>query len=133
MHKFILVAIDDDECMKAASSLEDHDIEATCITTNHIDDERPLYSVKLRHFRLGLVRSLCIPFNVWLRLKDELEYYLINNDMFVLWKLDYEFIRICVNWLSDAQRRGFRLTENFLIHTIEQDDDPFFTTRIEDS
>lgn len=129
----MLIALDDDECLRAANQLEDQDIAATCITNYHLEDERPLYAIKLRHFKMGLVSCICISFNAWLRLKDELEYYLVNNDMFVLWKLDYEFIRICVNWISDAHRRGFRLTENFLIHTIEQDDDSFISTWVADS
>lgn len=128
----MLISQDDDACLMAASYLEDRDIEATCITSYHIDDDRPLYAVKLRHFQAGLVRCLCLSFYAWLRLKDELEFYLINNSMLVLWKLDYEFIRICGNWINDAHRRGFRLSENFLIHTIEQDDDQIFTTRDED-
>jgi hypothetical protein len=123
VNKCLVITLDDDSAMEVAAYLRcEQDLDATAILVEHLEDERPEFVRKMRQFGSGLFKALCMPFVVWLKLRDDLEYYIHDVNALLICDMENEFTLVCVNWIRDAQSRGFTIRENFLIHLVERDD-----------
>lgn len=120
IHKSIIVATDEDATLRAAAEFRDYDIDATVVLDDHLEDDRGCYERKLRQFGSGIYQAICMPYSVWNLLRNNLELYISNTNVLVMYETEPEYNRLCVEWIADAQRRGFAMAENFLIHLIER-------------
>lgn len=128
IYKSIVIAESAADCWKIKEILDTTlDVDTAVVTTDHIEDERPLHMPQLRMFQSSLIRCLCISFNAWLRLSEVLESYVMDHNMLYLYDLEPEFERMCLNWVKDCHKRGLRpkgvkyyiASENFLLNIVE--------------
>lgn len=125
VYKSVIITEDDHDCRYMKDVLYTMDIDTSIVTRDHIDDERPLYSTQLRMFHESINRALCISFDAWLSLRDECGY---DYNLLYFYNLDPEYQRICLDWVKDYRRRGFKMpgacsfhigNENFLMNISE--------------
>jgi hypothetical protein len=126
IYKSIIITESIQDCWRLKEEWGD-DVDMMVITTEHLEDERPLHLSSLRLFRSSVIRCLCITFNAWLRLSEVLESYVMDHNMLYLYDIDPVFERMCLQWVKDCHQRGLRprgmnywiASNNFLLNMVE--------------
>lgn len=129
--KTLTIASNDDDARYVKMQFESMDHTIDIVPSDCIEDDRPNYLQTFRYFQNGGVRNLCITYAVWKSMFTEVERYLMDHDVLILYDLDEYVQNDCMDMALDARRRGFhnkhrgyhiviaQADENFLIHKVE--------------
>lgn len=96
------------ESENVATFLREKEYDVGFISMDQVYDEREPYIHHFLDFKCSYTQALCISYGAWRHLKFEIEKYAMNNINVVLYDLDPPPLRACLDWLKDADMRGFK-------------------------
>jgi hypothetical protein len=131
IYKTLLITVDDDDCWNIATHLEARDHMTGVVTLDHVDDERPLYLNKLRMFENGIIRILCISMSAWYKITSDLESFAMHHNLLILYGLDCEQRRMCLDWIQDAHDRGLKTHKGVYYIVYQDPDENFLMNKVE--
>lgn len=127
----LIVVSNDDDVRVVEKSFKADDYIIGCVTSSDCEDERCNYLTTFRYFQEGSMRNVCMSYKAWVTLRTDIERYLMNHDIFILYTLDDYVQNECIDWEMDARRRGFGNKQNGLNVIVCDDDENFLIHKIE--
>jgi hypothetical protein len=102
-----MLCVDDVEAKEAARWLDEHHHTVVLITTDDIEDERPLYMQKLSAFTT-YARFLVISYPAWHMIQDDVDVFVLpEQNLTVFGNLEEDVCGYVQRRLADAAQRGF--------------------------
>lgn len=109
IYKTFCICSGEEEAACLAQLLCGMDYSVSVISEGDLEDERPLEQTRVRDFVAGHSRVLICSYGVWAALRSELEVSVIpEHSLLALGSLEDIQVGEVLDWLYDADRRGFR-------------------------
>lgn len=108
VYRTIIICGDDQDARATAEYLGVQNHTVACITTEEIEDERPLFMTQLRDFK-DTARILVLSYPAWYTIKTEVEVYALpEHNLLVCKNIDDDVCGYIHRCIDDAEMRGFK-------------------------
>lgn len=130
--KALIVTGSDTDAVDLAQTLTSYGYDALFVVDDIIKDDRMSYMALFRMYASQSVRYFCLCHSIMQQVATDVEQYLMDHDLLVLYQMQSHSCHKILEWVHDAHRRGFTGTsanhtviiydedENFLMHNVEK-------------